>query len=126
MKDEIVVNIPIPAGERIYVSIIKAWIHGGSLQIVVEDDQYRVASGEFPAEATEDNITARLLKSTIGKIKRVSPDVLIGKEVEVDVVHKCLLRVGDTPIGITSAIEDVIYCETDEEYEEKYLQVVES
>lgn len=109
MKEEIVVNIPIPAGERIYVSINKAWNHGGSLHIVVEDSQYRVASGDFPAEATEDNITARLLKSTIGKIKRVSPDVLIGKHIEVEVTHKCLMRVGDTPIGITAVIQDIYY-----------------
>ncbi len=126
MKQEIVVNIPIPAGERIYVSIIKAWIHGGSLHIVVEDSQYRVASGEFPAEATEDNITARLLKSTIGKIKPVNPDVFVGRQIEVDVAHKCLFRVGDIPIGITAVIDDVVYYETDQEYEEKYLQVVES
>ena len=75
MKDEINVNIPVPAGERIRVSIIEAGVYGGSLHIVVEDSEYRVASGEFPSEATENNITARLLKSTIGKIKRVSPDV---------------------------------------------------
>ena len=126
MKEEIVVNIPIPAGERIYVSIIEAGVYGGSLRIVVEDSLYRVASGEFPSEATEDNITARLLKSTIGKIKRVNPDVLIGERIEVDVFHKCLLRVGDTPIGITAIIHDVIYFETDEEYEEKYLTSVKS
>lgn len=124
MKDEIVVNIPIPSGERISVRIIEAWVRGGSLYIVVEDSKYRIASGEFPSEATEDNITARLLKSTIGKIRRVSPDVLIGKQIEVDVIHKCLLRVGDTPIGITAIIQDVIYFETDEEYKKNYLHVV--
>jgi hypothetical protein len=69
---------------------------------------YRIASGEFSAKATMDNITARLLKSTIGTIKRVNPDVL------------------DTPIGITAVIDDVIYCETYEEYEKKYLNTVES
>lgn len=124
MKKEIVVNIPIPAGESIYVTIIEAWIHAGSLHIVVEDSEYRIASGEFPSEVTEDNFTFRLLKSTIGKIKRVNPDVLIGKQIDVDVVHKCLIRVGDTPIGITAIIDDVICCETDKEHKKKYLHVV--
>ena len=119
MKDEIKVNIPIPVGERIYVSIVEAGVYGGSLHIVVEDNQYRVASGEFPAEATEDNNTTRLLKSTIGKIKRVNPDVLIGKQIDVNVVHE---RLHST--DITAVIDDVIYCETYEEYEEKYLKSV--
>ncbi|MFI5323035.1 MAG: hypothetical protein ACHQ6U_05780 [Thermodesulfobacteriota bacterium] len=126
MKNEILVNIPIPAGERISVRIIEAAVLEGSLYIVVEDSRYRVASGEFPAEATEDNITAKLLKATIGNIKRVNPDVLIGKQIDVGVVHKRLSCIGNAAIGIPAVIDDVIYCETYEEYEEKYIKSVKS
>ena len=88
MTEEIMVNIPIPDGENMSVTIIDAYIDGTTLYIRVEDEEYRTATGEFPAEATEDNITSRLLLSTICEIKRINPEKLIGKEIEAEINYR--------------------------------------